>query len=68
MTYLKDSNVRGIDTFDFHFPKNIFHNSSLNPENDGFCSGEDCLGNGVFNISKCFMGMLLTNDDYKLIN
>ena len=59
MVYLKDNNIRGIDTLDFHFPSQIFYNSSLNPENLGFCSGDDCLGNGVFNISKCFMGKML---------
>ena len=56
-SYLKDNKFKDINTFDFHMPTNIFYNSSTNPDNQGFCSGEDCLGNGVFNLSKCFMGI-----------
>ncbi|CAF0919401.1 unnamed protein product [Brachionus calyciflorus] len=56
MTYLKDNNVDGIDCFDFHLPENIFANETLNPENAGFCDGE-CLGNGVFNLSRCLDGV-----------
>ena len=33
----------------------MFYNSTLNPENEGFCT-ENCLGNGVFNISTCSGG------------
>ena len=56
LTYLKDNNVNGIQTYDFHFPKDLFFNSTLNPANKGFCD-ENCLGNGVLNISRCKEGM-----------
>lgn len=58
---MKDSLVDGVNTLDFHLPENVFYNSSLNPENDGYCSGYDCLGNGVFNMSKCQGGNLSLN-------
>jgi lysosome membrane protein 2 len=53
---LKDSKVAGVKTYAFHLPENIFWNSTLNPENIGFCDN-DCLGNGVQNISKCYGGI-----------
>ena len=55
LTYLRDNEINGIKTYDFHISKDIFFNSSLNPENMGFCDS-DCLGNGIFNISKCRAG------------
>ena len=45
-----------MDTFVFHLPENLFYNSTLNPYNDGFCA-DDCLGNGVQNISRCYGGL-----------
>lgn len=40
-------------------PTNVFSNSTLNPENIGFCDKHNnkCLGNGVLNISKCIGGV-----------
>ena len=40
-------------------PTNVFSNSTLNPENIGFCGKHNnkCLGNGVLNISKCIGGV-----------
>jgi len=55
MTYFQDKPVNNLNTFEFRVPKNIFYNSSLNLENKGFCD-DDCLGNGVFNVSKCIDG------------
>jgi hypothetical protein len=43
--------LNGARVFDFHLPTNIFNNS----ENFGFCE-ENCLGNGVLDISKCYGG------------
>lgn len=37
-------------------PEDLFYDSSLNPENDGFCS-DGCLGNGVQNLSNCYDGV-----------
>lgn len=54
---MKDNQINNIKTYDFHFPENIFYNSTLNPENEGFCDDNACLGNGVYNISKCFGGI-----------
>ena len=48
--------MHGFDTYDFSLPKNTFYNSTLNEENAGFCDNNDCLGNGVHNISRCFEG------------
>ena len=44
--------IDDIQTYDYHLSKNIFYNSDLNPDNEGFCDKE-CLGNGVFNMSAC---------------
>ena len=52
LVYLKNNKIDNIETFDFHLPEDVFYNSTLNPENEGFCTN-DCLGNGVQNISKC---------------
>lgn len=56
LTYLKDNEIDGVKTYDFHLPSNIFSNSSINFDNEGFCDGE-CLGNGVLNISNCYGGV-----------
>jgi hypothetical protein len=53
---MKDNVFQNIDVYDFHLSPNIFANSTLNPENTGFCEGP-CLGNGVLNVSKCHDGI-----------
>ena len=53
LEYKKDNLIENIKTYDYHFPSNIFYDSELNPENDGFCENNKCLGNGVFNMSAC---------------
>lgn len=55
LTYLKDNEIDGIKTMDFHLPRTMFYNASYNPDNEGFCDG-NCLGNGVLNISQCYGG------------
>ncbi len=57
LVYLKDAVVDDIDVYQFHLPQNIFYNASSNPDNFGFCNENDCLGNGVMNISKCYGGV-----------
>ena len=47
---MRDDVVKGLNVYTFHLPEDIFHKS--NPVNEGFCEGQ-CLGNGVFNSSKC---------------
>ena len=44
-----------MNVYTFRLPSNIFSNSTINPENEGFYDG-DYLGNGVMNISKCYKG------------
>ncbi len=56
LKYLRDNEVHGVKTLDFHLPETQFYNSSVNPDNEGFCK-ESCLGNGVQNISKCYGGI-----------
>lgn len=56
-TYLEDNIIDGVEAYDFHLPKDVFYNSTFNPENEGYCSGNDCLGNGVFNLSRCLGGI-----------
>ena len=58
MIYLRDNNIKGIKTYDFHLPKNIFYNTTGNANNIGFCGKNNkCLGNGVQNISTCYGGV-----------
>lgn len=49
--YSKDNVVDGFNTYEYHLPKDVFYNSSLNPSNKGLC--EECLGNGVQEIGQC---------------
>ena len=56
LEYLKDNIINGAKTYDFHLAKDMFYNSTLNPDNEGFCS-KNCLGNGVLDISKCYGGI-----------
>ena len=58
---MEENYIAGVKTFDFELPKETFYNSTLNPENSGFCS-QDCLGNGVMDISKCYGGILSLNE------
>lgn len=55
--YKEDTHLYDMDLKTYHFPKNIFYNSSLNPLNKGFCSDNQCFINGVHNISRCYDGM-----------
>lgn len=59
--YKEDKQLHGMDLYTFHAPHNLFYNSSLNPLNEGYCSN-DCLGNGVQNISRCYGGKSIKSD------
>lgn len=58
LEYLKENEFDGIKTYDYGLPDNIFSNSTLNPDNEGFCS-DDCLGNGVFRLHRCQKGLTI---------
>jgi lysosome membrane protein 2 len=67
LDYLRDRDLNNINIYDFHLPENIFYNSSLNPENNGFCDSEKgCFGNGVLDITSCFgaKGVYLSKPHY----
>jgi hypothetical protein len=55
LEYFKDDVHNGIKTYNFHLPKTIFYNTTYNPDSNGFCENE-CVGNGVLNISTCYGG------------
>ena len=57
MVYLKDTDVDDLKAYAFHLSEYVFYNSSYDADNKGFCS-ENCLGNGVMNISKCDGGII----------
>ncbi len=54
VSYLRDGEVNGVKTYDFHLPNDVFSMKTL--QNEGYCT-DDCLGNGVLNISKCSQGL-----------
>lgn len=56
LQFLRDNKINGVNTYDFHLPKNAFWNATLNPLNEGYCDG-DCIANGVQNISRCYGGV-----------
>ena len=56
MKYSRDQIINNLNTFEFNIPNDIFHYSKLNPENNGYCDENGCLGQGVFNVSKCTGG------------
>lgn len=44
--FSKKANIDDYDTFEYLLSKDTFFNSSLNPDNEGYCK-DKCLGNGV---------------------
>ncbi|RNA35694.1 scavenger receptor class B member 1 isoform X1 [Brachionus plicatilis] len=72
MTYLRDNVIDGIPTYDFHLPSDIFSCSNMKKED---FIDEKCLGNGVYNLSKCQDGVSsfisqphFLNADEKFVN
>jgi len=66
LEYTKENYISGVKTYDFELPANAFYNSTLNPENIGFCSN-DCLGNGVMDLSNCYGGKIFFNKNKLII-
>ncbi len=60
LEYKEEKTLSDMNLITFQVPHNVFYNSSLNPLNEGFCAN-DCLGNGVQNISRCYGGQSLIN-------
>ncbi|XP_021340282.1 lysosome membrane protein 2-like isoform X2 [Mizuhopecten yessoensis] len=55
--FQRESTVRGIDTYRFAHPRDIFDSPEHNPANAGFCTPRDsCLPSGLYNISVCRKG------------
>ena len=58
LEYLKENDIEGVKTYDFHLSPNIFsNNETLNPLYKGFCPKDDCLGTGVQSIRECRDGL-----------
>lgn len=60
MTYLKDNVIDGIETYDFHLSSDLF--SCSKKKREGFID-QNCLGNGVFNLSNCQNGKRISMDN-----
>jgi len=56
LEFSKETKIDGFDTLEFFLRRDTFYNSSLNPENIGYCS--KCLGNGVHFIGPLSSGKL----------
>jgi hypothetical protein len=44
-----------VTLYDYHLSSNVFNMSR--EENQGFCGHSSCLGDGVLNISTCYLGI-----------
>lgn len=57
LEYDSAAQIKGIDTLRFRGAKNIFLNSTINPENAGFCvPAGNCYDSGIMNLSPCKEG------------
>lgn len=57
LEYEYDSSVKGVDTLHFHFPDDLLANTTINPDNIGFCvTPEKCYDSGVINAASCREG------------
>ncbi|KAI4887791.1 hypothetical protein NFI96_005766 [Prochilodus magdalenae] len=55
-TFESEVSVLGIPAFRFVPPSEVFANMTVNPDNAGFCTGGNCLGSGLLNVSVCKQG------------
>jgi hypothetical protein len=52
MEYFREGQLNGVNTIEYHLPKNTFYNVTLNPDNEGFFK-QNYIGNGLFDMRKC---------------
>ena len=55
LSYLREKKDGPLTLYDFHLSADVFNTSR--EENRGFCVEGPCLGDGVLNISTCYMGI-----------
>ncbi|KAM9450699.1 lysosome membrane protein 2c [Clarias gariepinus] len=55
-TFESELSIRGIPAYRFVPPSAVFANSTINPDNTGFCVGGNCLSSGLLNVSVCKEG------------
>lgn len=57
LDYERDSQVKSVDTYRYHFAEDLFANASIQPNNIGFCVPEgNCFDSGVLNAAACRKG------------
>jgi hypothetical protein len=54
LSFLRERKDGYVTLYDFHLSADVFNMSR--EENRGFCNGGSCLGDGVLNISTCYLG------------
>ncbi|CAF1189538.1 unnamed protein product [Rotaria sordida] len=55
LSFLRERKDGYVTLYDFHLSANVFNMSR--EENHGFCNHNSCLGDGVLNISTCYLGV-----------
>ena len=45
--------MKGIKTYLFEPPNDVFADAADNPDNEGFCEPKPCLGSGLLRVSNC---------------
>lgn len=55
LSFLREKKDGMLTLYDYHLSADVFNMSR--EENQGFCGSGPCLGNGVLNISTCYMGV-----------
>jgi len=52
-TKTAETDVKGIKTYLFEPPNDVFADAADNPDNEGFCEPKPCLGSGLLRVSNC---------------
>ncbi|KAI5091412.1 lysosome membrane protein 2, partial [Silurus meridionalis] len=55
-TFESELSVMGVPAYRFVPPSTVFANTTVNPDNAGFCVGGNCLSSGLLNVSVCKQG------------
>ncbi len=55
LSFLREKKDGYVTLYDYHLSSNVFNMSR--EENRGFCGQGPCFGNGVLNISTCYLGI-----------